>query len=114
MGVCGGYCGVGKGGAERVCEWVEGDRGEHVCDDGQGDYGSEGVCGEEDWRDAALSGESCLVVRMGKGERDAFEEFGANVACFALGNVLGVGGKDLHAGSWRRKTQQQRVHYKVN
>lgn len=51
-----GYRGVGEGGEEGVCEWFEGHWGEHVCDDGSGDYGGEGVCGEEDWGDVAVSG----------------------------------------------------------
>lgn len=51
-----GYRGVGQGPAEGVCGWVEGDRGEHVRDDGSGHHGGEGVCGQEDWRDVALSG----------------------------------------------------------
>lgn len=69
--VGGGYRGVGEGGEEGVREWVSGDRGEHVRDDGPGDDGGEGVCGEEDWGDVALSGESGLVVKGGEGARDA-------------------------------------------
>lgn len=70
VGVCEGYGGVGEGGEEGVCEWVEGHRGEYVRDDRSGDNGGEGVRGEEDWGHVALSGESCLVVN-GKGmERD--------------------------------------------
>lgn len=65
VGVGGGYGGVGQGGAEGVCEWVAGHRGEHVCDDGPGDHGGKGVRGEEDWGHVAVSGKSCLVVRKG-------------------------------------------------
>lgn len=51
-----GYRGIGEGGKEGVYQWLEGHRGEYVCDDGSGDNGGEGVCGEEDWGDVALSG----------------------------------------------------------
>ena len=72
MDAAGGYRGVGEGGEEGLCEWFEGHRGEYVCDDGSGDYGGEGVCGEEDWGDVALSGQPCDVVKRGKGALDAF------------------------------------------
>ena len=45
------------------------------------------MCGEEDWGDVALSGESCLVVNGEKGVRDAFEEFNFKVAWLAMGDV---------------------------
>lgn len=54
MGEVSGYRGIGEGGSERVCEGVEGDWGEHVFDNGPGDYGGEGGGGAEDRRDAVV------------------------------------------------------------
>ena len=88
VGVCQGYGGVGEGGEEGLCEWVEGHWGEYVCDDGSGDNGGEGMCGEEDWGHVALSGEPCLVVNREKGAWDAFVEFSVKVAWFATDDVL--------------------------
>lgn len=52
--VFGGSGGDFEGGEEGVCEGDEGGWGGDVRDDGSGDHGGEGVCGEEDWGHGAV------------------------------------------------------------
>ena len=65
----------GQGRAVGLCEGLEGGGREHVCHYRSGHIGAEGVRGEEDGWDAALSGES-VDVKSIKGRGNGSRKLG--------------------------------------